>query len=153
MADSPTNPFWERLVKLIDAAPSPAFLDEDGNALLQTPRAYRGSVPADDQNRYPKPGYFLLGSGPELPGGYYNSQVGVDGRYTVHCWADTQPNANRLYNWLRGLIEAALGTGSLAVAGHVVGDLSITKGTEAPDPTEGAWQVPMYLDVELLAVA
>ena len=110
------------------------------------PRTYRGETEPNERNEMPPPGYLLLGTVPEDPGGFLNGQDGTDAELTVHCWADTISNANRLARWFVAQIRSA----PLVVAGHTVWNLVITKGRESPDPSGTAWQVPIYLTWGLL---
>lgn len=134
MPDSATLPVWDALGKAIDVGANPP-------AGLSAARFYRnGEVPSKAPLSY-----FLLGQAPESEAGYYG-QAGQEGRYRIHCWADTPSSANRLYQWLRALIHDR----RLLLQGHTMIRGSLSKGGEVPDADGKAWQVPAEYLVETL---
>lgn len=147
MPDSPTGPLWDALVAVIEAAPSPP-VDASGRPIFLGPRSYRGRAEPDENGSLPGPGYFLLGMPVETEAGFYH-EPGQDGLYRIHCWARTPDDAQRLYQWLKRLLQNV----PLAVQGYrpVAGILS--KSGPLPDATESAWQVQASYETEAMEAA
>jgi len=131
---------WDALAAVINTGPGmPTGEGPKGPVpLLSNQRVYRGRATGAPA---PGPGscYFLLGAAPEPNAGYYGEgQDGQDGRYRIHCWADTITNANRLYQWLKRLIDGK----RLPLEGFtMVEGGELVKLTDAPDDASSAWQV------------
>lgn len=121
MSDTATIPLWDAIGAVIDTGASPP-------SFLGSPKFYRGAVKGT-----PAPGYFLLGLTTLAPGGSYNQETGEDGTVTVHCWADTPDNAERLARWLRALLQdqplVVAGFGTVTGTVSKVGPVSDAAGT------------------------
>jgi hypothetical protein len=142
MEDTATNAVWDAIAARIAAGVNPPTTPGFGRPILGPERWYpNGQAPSSAVL-----GYFLFGQAPEDPAGNYNQEDGESGEFTIHCWADTKPNAQREYQWLKALLQSA----PLVVDGFTVTELVIRKGAETPDATSTAWQVPMVLRVETL---
>lgn len=139
MSDTATLAVWDAIDAVIRAGQSEP-LTQLGNPILGPKRVYWGDAPPNAAL-----GYVLFGTAPEDDLGFRNGQDGEAAEFTIHCWADTLPNANRLFRWVKGLLET-----KPAVTGFTVIEWEIRKGSEAPDAESTAWQVPMYLRVETL---
>lgn len=146
MSDTATIPLWDAIGALIDLGESPP-VNANGDPILEQadpqipgrrwPRFHRGVARNNSKGSAPPPGYFLLGMVNLTPAGGYNGETGEDGTVTVHCWAATPDDAERLYRWLHGLLHDQ----PIAVSGfgHPFGNLS--KSGPTPDASGTAWQV------------
>lgn len=154
MADTATIPLWDALGAAIDAGADPP-LDGLGRLILDPawPRFYRGRVTADPvTGKLPEPdpvtgqmpGYFLLGLVDLVPGGSYNGETGEAGTATIHCWAATPDDAERLYRWLRGLLHDE----PLVVAGFGTVTGQVSKSGPTSDAAGTAYQVTARYAVE-----
>ena len=138
MSDTATIPLWDALGAAIDAGVDPPQ-SVSGSQILGDPRFYRMAVKGT-----PPPGYYILGLVDLVPGGQYNGETGENVSLTIHCWAPTPDDAEKLYRWLRRLVHLV----PLAVQGFgtVTGQLS--KSGPKPDATGAAYQVTAIYAVE-----
>jgi len=139
MTSTATIPLWDALGEAIDAGLNPPVtVDLIPQPILGTPRYYRGKVTGT-----PPAGYFLLGLVNLAPGGEY-MRTGEAATATIHCWATTPDEAEKLYRWLHGLVHEQ----PLDVTGFGTVTGSLRKTGPIPDATKAAWQVTAIYDVE-----
>lgn len=139
MTSTATIPLWDALGSAIDAGTNPPVTaDVIPAQILGSPRFYRGKVKGT-----PPPGYFLLGLVNLSPGGEYMAP-GEAGTVTIHCWAPTPDEAEKLYRWLHGLVHEQ----PLYVDGFGTATGQLRKTGPISDATGAAWQVTALYDVE-----
>lgn len=133
------NLLWDVITARVKATPGP--VTPGGLPIFGPVKVYPdGTAP-----KTAVPGYLLYGQAPETPDGFMDGQAGLAGLYFIHCWADTKPNAVRLFTWLKQLILAV----PLTLDNFDV-DVTVSKDGEVADLTGSAWQVPARLTVALV---